>query len=396
MGNNPSTKAAAASQSALAQKRAEQIASLKRAFPQAREDMVGEGYVCYDLGVRVAHGQVKTLRIAMGPNFPVEPPALNVMPPGEHAWLDRTGLVTGHQTLQQGHWGVHHDVGKVVYEIMQEFTVNPPRYPAPGGGAQLHSGLAAQERPAQQQQQQQQQQPQQQQPLRPGMQQAGRLGAASAAGGGRQPSPPLPPPQQQEQQFQEPIKPVKHQVPLPTIPDRYPLGEKTAGELKAMAAHDKLVDKYVADRDELRALQERQTEELRSNLRKAEEVLACEDELATLRAETAVLLDQVTDAKGAFGEKAREQGAALGRYSERNVLQRMAEAVEEADEADEADGFAGGGADVKVWQGEFLKARTQYHERRLKSARFERQQQEHRRLHQGGMRPAAGFGFAHS
>ena len=389
MGNNPSTKAAAASQSALAQKRAEQIASLKRAFPQAREDMVGEGYVCYDLGVRVAHGQVKTLRIAMGPNFPVEPPALNVMPPGEHAWLDRTGLVTGYQTLQQGHWGVHHDVGKVVYEIMQEFTVNPPRYPAPG--AQLHAGLAVQERPAQQQQ------PPQQQPLRPGIQQAGRQGAASAAGGGgRQPSPLLPQQQQQQEQFQEPIKPVKHQVPMPAIPDRYPLSEKTEGELKAMAVHDKLVDRYVAEREELRALQERQAEELRSNLRKAEEVLAGEDELATLRAEVVVLLDQLADAKGAFGEKAREQGAALGRYSERNVLQRMAEAVEEADEADEADGFAGGGADVKVWQGEFLKARTQYHERRLKSARFERQQQEHRRLHQGGLRPAAGFGFAHS
>jgi hypothetical protein len=388
MGNNPSTKAAAASQSALAQKRTEQIASLKRAFPQAREDMVGEGYVCYDLGVRVAHGQVKTLRIAMGPNFPVEPPALNVMPPGEHAWLDRTGLVTGYQTLQQGHWGVHHDVGKVVYEIMQEFTVNPPRYPAPG--AQLHAGLTVQERPAQQQQ------PPQQQPLRPGMQQAGRQGAASAAGGGgRQPSPLLPQ-QQQQEQFQEPIKPVKHQVPMPAIPDRYPLSEKTEGELKAMAVHDKLVDRYVAEREELRALQERQAEELRSNLRKAEEVLAGEDELATLRAEVVVLLDQLADAKGAFGEKAREQGAALGRYSERNVLQRMAEAVEEADEADEADGFAGGGADVKVWQGEFLKARTQYHERRLKSARFERQQQEHRRLHQGGLRPAAGFGFAHS
>ena len=126
MGNDPSKKASGEpGGGGGASPKEQQIASLMRRFPLARKEPAAQGHDVYDLGVRVADGQVVTLRILMGPLFPQQPPQLTVLPPGRHRWLDPQGNIVNMADLGVGQWTMRTDIGRVVYDVMQEFTANP-------------------------------------------------------------------------------------------------------------------------------------------------------------------------------------------------------------------------------------------------------------------------------
>lgn len=105
---------------ALQEQRAKQITSLRNLNPNVVEIKVQSEY-------RISitqQGQNIALHILLPPQFPQEKPVVRVSPPVRHPWVSQNMEVIGSSRLNT--FGVHTDLGRIVQDIIQEFTQNPP------------------------------------------------------------------------------------------------------------------------------------------------------------------------------------------------------------------------------------------------------------------------------
>jgi ubiquitin-protein ligase len=64
------------------------------------------------------------LTVYLPPTFPHVPPALLVRPPVRHAWIDERGYIVNFDKLVN--WNQHVSLGKLVKDILVEFSIRPP------------------------------------------------------------------------------------------------------------------------------------------------------------------------------------------------------------------------------------------------------------------------------
>ncbi|PIK57774.1 putative vacuolar protein sorting-associated protein 37A [Apostichopus japonicus] len=105
---------------ALQEQRGKQITSLRNLNPNVVEIKVQAEY-------RISitqQGHNIAIHIILPPQFPQEKPVVRVSPPVRHPWVSPTMEVIGCPRLCS--FGVHTDLGRVVQDIVQEFTQNPP------------------------------------------------------------------------------------------------------------------------------------------------------------------------------------------------------------------------------------------------------------------------------
>lgn len=107
--------------SALSQLRKKQEDGLKRKFPGIREETPG----CYRLKEILSNGKTLTLSIVLPETFPNVAPSIFVEEDITHSYVEMsTRKVIGHPKLNG--WGIHNDVGKIVNDILSEFSSTLP------------------------------------------------------------------------------------------------------------------------------------------------------------------------------------------------------------------------------------------------------------------------------
>jgi hypothetical protein len=91
--------------------RAQQVESLVRANPHAQARNPEKSV--FELGLKLADGQIIALRVIMGANFPEEAPTIQLMTNCVHPWISTDGYcrVVGHPELNQ--WNPRADLGRI-------------------------------------------------------------------------------------------------------------------------------------------------------------------------------------------------------------------------------------------------------------------------------------------
>ena len=91
--------------------RAQQVESLVRANPHAQARNPEKSV--FELGLKLADGQIIALRVIMGANFPEEAPTIQLMTNCVHPWISTDGYcrVHGHPELNQ--WNPRADLGRI-------------------------------------------------------------------------------------------------------------------------------------------------------------------------------------------------------------------------------------------------------------------------------------------
>ncbi|CAD7942120.1 unnamed protein product [Amoebophrya sp. A120] len=118
------------------QLREQQIASLRQRVPR----VVQISPDASQWVIKLVDSRLQPLTqvfIAIPPPFPSAAPDVRVSPWVDHPWIDREGAILGHPHLGRN-WHPNLDLGQVVSDILQEFTIRPPR-PLPVDQQQDHS-----------------------------------------------------------------------------------------------------------------------------------------------------------------------------------------------------------------------------------------------------------------
>ncbi|CAD7937319.1 unnamed protein product [Amoebophrya sp. A25] len=237
------------------QLRDQQVASLRQRVPRIMQ-MSPNGNQ-WSVNLTDPRGQLITqLMISLSLQFPSAPPDIRVTPLVGHPWIDREGAIMGHPHLGRK-WHPSLDLGRIVSEILQEFTMRPPQrfMQQQMGGPQQMQPQQMQPGPQQMgqpmsQQMQQMGGPQQMQPMPQQMQQMGgpqqmqQMPQQMQQMGKPQQMHPQqmqqqvqpgqqflhqPPPQQQQQQQQQPPAPPRDPVAA-LVPDSFPEIEALSAE----------------------------------------------------------------------------------------------------------------------------------------------------------------------
>ena len=105
--------------------RAQHIESLVRTNPHAQPRNPEKSV--FELGLKLANGQVIALRIIMGARFPEEAPTLQLMTNCQHPWISTDGYcrVIGHINLNQ--WTPRSDLGRIGKERPLFAAVGPEK-----------------------------------------------------------------------------------------------------------------------------------------------------------------------------------------------------------------------------------------------------------------------------
>jgi hypothetical protein len=105
-------------------RRATQIASLRSSFQNVQELKVD---MQYEIPFQT-QGMQATIVVTLGPTFPESPPIIQIKPSVKHAWVASGdgSTIVGHEKLHPSEWNMHTSLGKMVKEVIQEFTVHPP------------------------------------------------------------------------------------------------------------------------------------------------------------------------------------------------------------------------------------------------------------------------------
>eukprot|EP00041_Stephanoeca_diplocostata_P031744 m.996476 g.996476 ORF g.996476 m.996476 type:complete len:326 (+) comp24019_c0_seq42:228-1205(+) len=78
----------------------------------------------YETDVHLRSGQVFRLKITLPGGFPASPPAIEVLPPCQHNWIDRQMQVIGCEAINN--WNMHRNLGDAINTIRAELYNHPP------------------------------------------------------------------------------------------------------------------------------------------------------------------------------------------------------------------------------------------------------------------------------
>eukprot|EP00741_Cyanophora_paradoxa_P013106 tig00020675_g12659.t1 len=258
------------------------------------------------------------LRISLPPNFPQEasPTVALVQPPWgcTHPWLDGQQVVTGHDALRR--WSSDRDIGKVVSEIIREFTIRPPRLP----GASPHAQRA------------------------PSFPNAN--GARASNGRAEDDGWTLVP-----------------RVNL-TVPSDFPeLHSKTSAELEVLESDRATFDSFIAGLDCIKEAKRLRADLAKANADQEQKNAKLQQEVSTLEQEVRRLGDAQRERRTKLEASVRRQQAIAERNSVASLARAVQGAAEEVDRRTErlAQSFIRGETDARAFMEKYMKERTAYH-----------------------------------
>ena len=282
----------------------------------------------FDLGLKLATGQILTLRVLLGPTFPSAAPQISILNRGvNHAWLDASGRVVGHNSLYT--WNAYSsDLGTVVAEVMKEFCTRPPTLGVKNNGAAR-------------------------QPL---------------MGGGR--------PQSQTQRTQsKPAEPEKERISIPPVPSHFEeIDDIDEDRLNELINNDSEFKEYFNSLGRVSSFKEIAAEMKKGNVSLAEANLKIRDALEGYKAELLSMDGTLKDLKNEHESKIRRQKVCLQKYRVDRLLAEMKTLVGESETKSEdiADQFTSGEINLGEFSRSFMRERELYHVRRLKAQLCER------------------------
>lgn len=79
----------------------------------------------YEIPVTLANNETFFFVLQLSPSFPLTPPGISIKPALAHPWINPQGFVIGHESI--ANWNQHVSIGKVIKDIIQEFSIRPPK-----------------------------------------------------------------------------------------------------------------------------------------------------------------------------------------------------------------------------------------------------------------------------
>ncbi|KAI9104622.1 hypothetical protein DFS34DRAFT_682495 [Phlyctochytrium arcticum] len=319
----------------------------------------------YEVTTTVEGNLTLQLTITLPPSFPESPPTIHVSPLVQHAWVDRSGFVVGHERLARWDGGRGVVLGKLVKEIVQEFTLRPPSRSLAQGPLSGSSGSSSPQHyqlryqtppPVTSNNHQQYQQPQ----FAPPQYTSSPLSASSS-------NPPsssshFPPPAASSSSSSIAADfPELDTLPLEAIED--------------MARNSIALDSYFEELEHVRNMRAVHADLVRNNEQLARRTLARESELNTLQSTLADQLALYRTQHQKFLETAHLREDAVTRFNPDYITSTLRALISRTDA--ECDALAaslvrGDGSSVEEFSRQYRELRKTYHLRAAKLERWER------------------------
>ncbi|KAI9090312.1 hypothetical protein DFS34DRAFT_637821 [Phlyctochytrium arcticum] len=293
----------------------------------------------YEVTTTVEGNLTLQLTITLPPSFPESPPTIHVSPLVQHAWVDRSGFVVGHERLARWDGGRGVVLGKLVKEIVQEFTLRPPSRSLAQGPLSGSSGSSS---------------PQHYQ-LR------------------YQTPPPVT--SNNHQQYQQPQF-APPQYTSPTFrPPTFPNWTRPLEAIEDMARNSIALDSYFEELEHVRNMRAVHADLVRNNEQLARRTLARESELNTLQSTLADQLALYRTQHQKFLETAHLREDAVTRFNPDYITSTLRALISRTDA--ECDALAaslvrGDGSSVEEFSRQYRELRKTYHLRAAKLERWER------------------------
>jgi len=329
--------------------RYKQVDSLRQYFPTLKE-ITKDGV--YDIAIVLPSRKTINLRIMLGPEFPYQPPTLQIIPQVVHRFVNEQSYVMPQIHEKLATWNLHTNLGKTVYEITQKIIQDQPQVVA-------QTLSVAQQQP-------------QQQPstYAPGYPNTGEPPPPYASGGGGGPN--ITPRPLTSSTTATPPPPSVSHIRTPAIPTSFPeLEQKTVVELTELLGNE---DQFQALFEGLEVV--KTMRQLRDELRDGNEDLAKKNvaraaEVDELRKLLNSKKDTLSELKAALDQKGQRQQQIMHQLSPVVLVERLAEAagVAEGESEEIATAFLDGsatGMDYKEFIKKFTEKRKLYHLRAAK------------------------------
>jgi ESCRT-I complex subunit VPS37 len=300
------------------------IETLRQYFPACKE--VAQSSV-FDVLFQSDRGIHFTLRVMLSPNFPMDPPQLQLYPHGPHGALTNTGLVTpaAHAQLEPRQWSMHANLGKVVYEVTRHFAASPPllsnsqnQTSQTGQNVQQNSSFSAASATS-----------------------TSTTTATRTAGG----------------------------LELPPLPDEFEeLRGKNDAELGELLRDEQLFDAFFETLECVKTMRTIRADLVRGNEELARDNLKHEQQLSAMHEQLKAKEAEVQAKSAEYDAKLAEQRDIMQRFTPASLIDRLSDAIADADHISEqtAQQFIDGELELRAFTRDYLEQRKVYHRRNAK------------------------------